>query len=278
MDMVTNHGGSTIRQGFRGRELPMYYPDAGIGVQMIVFRPESEFHSPRHSHPHSQVRYIVSGTINYGRDTYSAGDIIIVPDSVKYGPMRPGPGAPPVFLQTAFTGPSGVPILHPDIIQEAYAEMSHSGTFEKGIYRPNDGRPRDAYLAAQEHVAGGPIETSPAQLNDIIVVHSGLLPWVDHTDGISVKHVAYILGTGPNVKVVRLEAGATLPAGVSRSHQARYLIEGAVDWQEKHYDAISVMFYPSGREYPATRALTQSTLVVKQWANAGDPVVPFADL
>ena len=128
---------------------------------MCSFRPVGDFYSPRHRHPTVHVRYIVSGTINYGEETYSAGDCIIVPEAVKYGPMQPGPGESPHFLQTTFMGPSGIPLPSQAEVEEATERLRESGVFADGSYIPHNGQPQDAFEAVSDNTLGQTSTTYP---------------------------------------------------------------------------------------------------------------------
>lgn len=269
-----------IRRGYEDtKHLRLFDRAHGIGTDIYSFRPGPDFYSPRHSHTSTQVRYILSGTMNYGRETYSAGDCTIIPDSVKYGPLQPGPGDLPHFVQVVFGGASGVPMLDPDEVSRAQETLAERGRFEGGIYHPNSGQPRDAYEAVAEEVLGERVVYPPARVQNYVVVHTPLLPWVNAKNGVSVKHVAYLFETGPNVKLVRMAAGAVLPAGQASCQQVRIVTEGSVSWDDEDFAALSFMHYPYGSSYPETRSRQDgTTLLVVQWTEPGREVPPFLSL
>ena len=81
------------------------------------------------------------------------------------------------------------------------------------------------------------------------------------------------------MKLVRLGAGASLPAGNLNCQQARYVLDGAINWNGEKFPALSMMYYPSGVVYPETESASEgTTLLVVQWTGAGQEFVPFSVL
>jgi uncharacterized RmlC-like cupin family protein len=279
-DLVTYEGTESRRWNGPIRTLTVHNMERGINVRMSTFRPGADYLTPRHKHTTTHVRYVVSGTMNYGDEKYVAGDCMIIPDSVPYGPIMPSEGGDlPVFLQTTFMGPSGIPLPPPEELMRARSELRRSGEIADGIYRPHSGPPQDATEAAVEWLTGRKSTYPEPRVSDYTVVHAPNVPWVPVSDGVQVKHLAYMFETGPNVKLVRLRQGAAIPAGLSRSQQARYVIEGSIRWNGEAYDAISTMYYPAGCDYPESVGASESAIVlVIQWVNAGDNSPPFLSL
>jgi hypothetical protein len=256
----------------------------------IASSQSGQVHNVRHAHQFSQVRFCISGAMNFGIDRFEAGDVQIIGDSVKYGPMQPAkqPSSEPLkFLQTQFTGPSGLPFIDKAMLQTTQDELSRRGVFDNGVYRPDGGNPLDSFeaivlaikLGTYELTGKERIEYAPSRTLHPIHIRTSELPWRDSAPGISVKHVAYLYETGPNIKLVRLAKGAQLPAGRARFQQTRWLYEGSAAWQGEHFDAVSVMFYPPDVDYPATEALEDDTkLMLIQWANAEGTEVPLLAL
>ena len=268
--------GARIRSGYRSKDLGIFDAEKGIAARLHSYRPDGEFYSPRHRHTSTQVRYIVSGTMNYGKETYSAGDCTILGDGIAYGPLQPGPGPLPHFFQTVFTGAADIPNLSPEAMNRSQAELAEVGTFEKGVYRPTGGRPMDSGLAVQEHALKRTVTYPEPLTSSYLVVHTPLLRWRNYAPGVKVKDIAYLFSTGPNVKLVQLERGARLPGGIVDFQQARYVVDGTVQWKGDEFDIASMMFYPPGMEYPETRGSSNtSTLLIIQWTNVGCKPVPF---
>lgn len=246
-----------------------------------------QVHNVRHGHQFSQVRFCISGAMNFGIDRFEAGDVQIIGDSVRYGPMQPAkqPSTEPLkFLQTQFTGPSGLPFIDKAVLKATQEELTKYGSFDNGVYRPDGGRPMDSFEAIVMAIRTGTYQLSgqekmeyarPRTLHPILV-RTGELPWREVAPGVSIKHVAYLYETGPNIKLVRLAKGAQLPAGRVAFQQTRWLYQGEIAWQDERYEAVSVMFYPPDVDYPATEALAEDTeLMTIQWSNAGSADLPF---
>lgn len=272
---------SQIREGIMTKHLRFFDEDRGANLKIASIYAKPPFYSPRHRHTYAQVRYIISGQIDYGKETYSAGDCIFIPESLRYGPMQPSTTSLDEtchFVDMQYSGPAGTEYLDPDRYSDAVAELSKSGTFDKGIYRPHEGQPIDAYEAIHLHLTGSKPEYPPARLQDYVVVHSEAIPWQAHGDGIEVKYIASFFETGPRLSIAKLAKGAVLPGGTSPCQQSRYLVHGSIDWAGDSFDALSLMYYPQGDEYPSTRCLSDSaTVVVSQWVNRGH-ILPAAEL
>lgn len=288
------------QQGFAGRK-----PNAWdrIGYVQVIDQPKGvavtnnvavsasgDIFNVRHAHVFSQLRFCVSGAMRFGSDPFEPGDLQFVGDSVVYGVMQPAlePSPEPLkFVQTQFTGPSGRPFIDKTLLQSTQDELAKHGEFKDGIYHPAGGHPLDSFdaimlaieLGTYELTGREKLEYPAKRLAHPLYVKTNELPWRDLGDGIAVKHVLHLFETGPNVKMVRLAKGATLPAGNVHFQQSRWLLEGAVEWQGEEYDGISVMYYPSAVDYPATVGVAEeSVLLVFQWTDAGSPDLPHLAL
>jgi hypothetical protein len=227
--------------------------------------------------------------MRFGKDVVEQGDIQFVGDSVKYGPMGSveNPTERCHMLQTQFTGPSDRPFLDQTLISKTTKALEEYGVFDKGIYRPHGGRPMDSFeaitVAIEERklrlTGEEEVRYARPRLLHPVYVRTREIPWQPFADGVEVKHVLNMYETGPNVKLVRLAEGATLPAGTVDFQQTRWLVDGVVTWGDARFEAVSCMYYPHDVVYPATRAERDgAVLLVLQWTNAGRPVVPFAHL
>jgi hypothetical protein len=284
-------------QGFGGRQASSWdqrffqviNPELGIAVTNNSALELEEIHNVRHAHTFSQIRYFHRGAMKFGKDTVQEGDIQFVGDSVRYGPMGSveNPTGRCHMLQTQFTGPSDRPFLDQTLISKTTRELEKYGTFENGIYRPDGGRPMDSFEAITVAIEEGKLRLTGEEkvryarprLLHPVYVRTSEIPWQPLREGVDVKHVLNMYETGPNVKLVRLAAGATLDGATPDFQQTRWLVEGAITWGGDRYEAISCMYYPHDVPYPATRAEVDGTvLLVLQWTNSGRPVVPFLQL
>jgi quercetin dioxygenase-like cupin family protein len=260
-----------VRPGYKQKYVGFFDREQDIGVRVGSLYAEPYFHSPRHKHTFQQVRFVVDGAMRYGTDLYGPGDCLYLPEGVPYGPVKPeqtsGNGRQLHFVDMQFQGPSGIPYPHPDDIVRAQRELSETGSFEEGIYTDADGRKHDGYEAIIERLTGRQIEYPAPRLADYVVLRSTAHPWVSLQDvpGVEVKHLAYFFETGPNIKLVRLPAGAELPEGESPAQQVRYVLRGRVEFAGDPYEPISYVYYPPKRAHPALRATEDTELLVVQW-------------
>jgi len=169
-----------------------------------------------------------------------------------------------------------VPLL-PDVVTKTKAALADKGEFKDGVFFPKDGQPQDGYEALAAEALGHAVEYPPSLLKTPITVQTKELPWTPYSDGVEVKRIAGLFGTGPFVTLVRMKKGATLPAGNVGWQQARYVVEGTIRWQDEDYDGISMFYYPPSIDYPATVAEADDTILfVIQWSTNLDaqPEVP----
>jgi hypothetical protein len=269
-----------INKGVRGGDADAYrqhfitYFDSarGIGNRVESVRLNPTFVTPRHRHVYDQIRYVVEGELKYGDKRYGVGDFLYFPEATWYGPQE---GQHVTLVDIQFTGPSGIPYLDQDALARARKEMSLVGTFESGMYTDSDGRSQDSYVALTEHITGKPVEYPPARYDDYIVVHSNEFPWVKSSanDGVMVRHLGAFNEVGPDVKMLKISAGAELPAAAISFQQARFIIDGGVEYSGEEYRGISFAYIPPDTEFGVTRANTETTMLVVTWSYVGGPAI-----
>ncbi len=264
-----------VRPGYNQRYQGFFDKARRIGARLGSLYAEPSYHSPRHRHTFQQVRYVLSGQMKYGHEVYGPGDCLYLPEGAYYGPIKPVEGSGQLhFADIQFEGPSGIPYPDPDDVVNAQRRLKETGTFDDGVYTFANGRKRDAYEAILEEVTGQKVEYPKPRLNSYVVVHSTALPWVPHdsTGGVEQKHLAYFFETGPNIKMLRIAKGASLPAGIPVGHRAVFLLEGDVGFGGKDFDALSYFVLPSGETYPAFEARSETTLLMVGWSPLGGRV------
>jgi hypothetical protein len=269
-----------INKGVRGGDADAYrqhfitYFDSarGIGNRVESVRLNPTFVTPRHRHVYDQIRYVVEGELKYGDKRYGVGDFLYFPEATWYGPQE---GQHVTLVDIQFTGPSGIPYLDQDALARARKEMSLVGNFESGMYTDSDGRSQDSYVALTEHITGKPVEYPPARYDDYIVVHSNEFPWVKSSanDGVMVRHLGAFNEVGPDVKMLKISAGAELPAAAISFQQARFIIDGGVEYSGEEYRGISFAYIPPDTEFGVTRANTETTMLVVTWSYVGGPAI-----
>jgi len=264
-----------VRPGYNQRYQGFFDKARRIGARLGSLYAEPSYHSPRHRHTFQQVRYVLSGKMKYGSEVYGPGDCLYLPEGAYYGPIKPVEDSEQLhFADIQFEGPSGIPYPDPDEVVRAQRRLAETGKFEDGVYTFPSGRKRDAYEAILEELTGQPIEYPPARLNSYVVLRTAGFPWLAHETlgGVQQKHLAHFFETGPNLKMLRLARGATLPAAMPTGHRAVFLLEGDLRFGGKDFDALSYFVLPNGETHPAFEAASEATLLMVGWSPAGGRV------
>lgn len=264
-----------VRPGYNQRYQGFFDKARRIGARIGSLYAEPSYHSPRHRHTFQQVRFVLSGKMKYGHEVYSTGDCLYIPEGAYYGPIKPVEDSEQLhFADIQFEGPSGIPYPEPDEVVKAQRRLAQTGVFDDGVYTFASGRKRDAYEAILEELTGQKIEYPAPRLNSYVVMHTLGFPWVPHATlpGIAQKHLAFFFETGPNLKMVKIAAGASLPASIPGGHRAVFLLEGEVRFDGKDFDALSYFVLPSGEPHAAFEARTEATLLFVAWNPLGGTV------
>lgn len=245
--------------------------EGGINIKTTLSITNRQIYSPRHKHTFEQVRYLIRGTQHYGKEVYGAGTCIYVPEGVPYehGPMQTMDGVERAGIGMQFAGPSGIPFPYRSDITIAQDELEKLGTIDKGVFKWADGRTQDSFEAILEHLIGRKVEYPKARYSDYIVMRTENYRWVPLKDvsGVFVKHLGYFNETGPNIKLVKIEAGARTLEGVAPCQQVRGLVEGDIFYEGEQYEAVSCMYFPAHVPYFSTKSTNGATLLVVQLAS-----------
>ena len=272
-----------VRPGYEQKYQGFFDDSNRLAVRVGSLYADPYYHSPRHRHTFQQIRFLVAGTMRYGSHVYVPGDCLYIPEGASYGPVKPREGTvdePQMhFVDMQFQGPSGIPYPDPDGIVNARIALSATGTFSEGIYTDSAGGRHDAYEAILARLMGVDRISYPESIyTDYVVMRTYRFDWLPlaGVPGARVKHLGHFSECGPGVKMVELEAGATLPSGVLGAHETRILVEGSVDLGAESYGAFSFMTFPRGTARPAMTATRTSTLLAVSWLSGlepGDPLV-----
>lgn len=268
-----------VRTGYKQRYQGFFDKSRGLGARLGSLYAEPQYDAPRHKHTFQQVRYVVSGVLRYGREEYKPGDCLYIPEGASYGPAKPmttkiDDPFQVHFVDIQFMGPSGIPYPEPDDVVNAQRELAKTGKFDDGIYVFPDGHKRDAYEAILEKLTGEPIKYPPSRLKDYVVMRSAAYPSIAHPSlaGISQKHLGYFFESGPNIKLLSIKAGTTLPAGKPQGHRALFLLSGEASLGNEKFPGISFIMLPDAVEHAAIRAAKDTELLVVGWTAPGKPL------
>ena len=245
--------------------------ERGIALRAGLSTTKSTRYTPRHRHDCESVRYIIRGQVKFGHEVCGPGDCIYNPESVYYGPEDMSISDERVSIGLQFSGPSGIPYLDPADMKKARQQLAKIGKFEKGIYIGPDGRKQDGAEAFREHVRGHELTYAPPRYSEHIVMRTENYSWqpLADTPGVWVKHLGYFNEVGPNIKLVKIDAGASIQAGVAPCQQVRYVLEGEISFNGEQYKAVSCMYFPAHVPYPSAASSTGATLFIVQLASPG---------
>jgi hypothetical protein len=274
---VRSRDGGHRPPGRKSKNFGFYDRERGIGFRAASTYTESSRYTPRHKHGFDQIRYIISGHAKFGRTVYGPGDCLYMPEGVTYGPEDCSVSPERIGLTVQFPGPTRIPFPHPNDTARAMSELAKIGQFDKGLFAWPDGRRQDGHEAATEYLLGHAISYPEGRYPDFVAMHSRAYPWMplENAPGVFVKHLGYFNETGPNVKLLKLEPGASTPKGLAPCQQVRYVIEGDIVFREKSYVPISCMYFPSDVPYESTSSRSGATLLVVQMASVEGKAPPF---
>lgn len=265
------------RKGIKLRAMTFGDPAGRRYVLVAVGVTAADAVSPRHKHTFDQVRYYIDGDAKFGREIYKPGDCVYFPEGVPYGPQIGFGGSDSLHVTLQFGGASG--IYFPSHAEQyaAREELSKWGTFEEGIYTGLDGCKRDGFEAIVEQLTGKPPAYAKPRFEGPVRMRSSAFTPVpmDGNPSVTVRRLASFNETGPDIKLVHLEAGARLSSGTSRADQVRLLLAGDLMYGDTRLDAISTMYVPRDGEHPASEALSPCTILVTQFAFRPERVVGF---
>lgn len=259
-------------------------PEGGVNLGAYYVSVSTGDTQPRHHHVFEQIRYIKSGSMTYGHNrTAQAGDCVYFPETVAYGPVTYDEGE---FLLIQWPGPSeGGLFFAVDEVDAAAAEMKKAGmgSFELekgGLFRHSDGRVQDGYEAVAEYLSGEPLRYAPPRYLDQVLMRTGAFAArpLPGADGVLVKHLGYFNEIGPNVKLLRFDAGATLPAGVARSQQVWSVLSGEIEYGGTSYGERSLVHVEPGSDRAAAVAPAPAEVLIVHLGSPRTGPVPFCEL
>jgi hypothetical protein len=158
--------------------------------------------------------------------------------------------------------------------------MEAMGRMEEGVFIWPDGRKQDGHQAVLEHLVGHKLDYPEPRFTSYVVMRSEAYAWqpLEDVGGVSVRHLGYFNESGPNLKVVHMEAGATLPANMVPWQQVRVLITGELAYEEQRYSACTAMYLPANTAYGKLSATQDSELFVVQMATDAGEAPAFCRL
>lgn len=263
------------RQGITLRNFSFCRPESGIRLRASIGSLGADIYSPRHKHTFDQVRYMLEGTTMLGDVLHRPGDCGYFPEGVEYGPQTPHDENTALQITLQFPGPAQIFYPGPDEQQRAVDELSEVGTFARGRYR-RDGEDGDvdSFEALLTHLTGVPTSYPTPRFDEPVVVHCADMDWAQGPQpGIGRKYVGCFTEVGPQIELVRLEPGATLPPADEAHQEMRFVVAGAVDYQQQTYPAISGFYRPAYLGFAPMASAGGAQLLVVRIAEPGGRLV-----
>lgn len=249
-------------------------PECGFRIICALTDSEPGAVTMRHRHVFEQVRYICEGNVYFSNRRYGPGTLIYTGESVHYGPQSRR--EPTRILAFQFPGPSTLMPRHlRQVPEEEFArglrELRETGvSFDGGIAHFPDGRKQEPAEAIYEYLAGDALQYAPPRYTDPVYMQTHEFPWGPTTHhGVHLKHLACFNEVGPNLAMLRLDPGATLPGGQSDCMDLRVVLDGAVELGGQQCPAVSRLYFPPGASFGPLYSRVGADLLVFQLATPG---------
>jgi hypothetical protein len=260
------------------RDFSVHDPEGGVTYHSSYGESQPGPGSPRHHHSFEQIRFVLSGEHEYARKNYGAGWLGYFPEGVFYGPQAQVKEGGQFVMQ--FPGPSGAP-FHSRFDTERGRKLvlAAGGRFEDGIAVWPDGRKQDAHEALMEAIYGKDAEYPPPAYAEQVWMNTTNVPWMENEiPGVSTKRIAYFNQRGPAVQMIRLEPGASIPAGKTGAFMIRYVFEGEAEYAGSPCPAVSNLYYPPNAAYEGMSSETGATILsVELQAQIPGTKIPMSD-
>jgi hypothetical protein len=214
-DQVERKRGLPHRGGtFHYRHLLDGTPGMPGNFQFNIGELDGDFVSPRHRHNFDQFRFLIDGTMSFGRNgKMTTGSFGYFPEGAAYGPQTSAGKTMTAVLQ--FGGASGSGYLSRQEVQEGNEALRAFGTFKDGFFRRNDGVPgrknTDGYQAIWEHMHGQRMEYPKPRYRDPILLDPAHYEWraMAGMPGVSHKALGTFTERECGASLVKIDAGAS---------------------------------------------------------------------
>lgn len=249
------------------QDFSLHDPGGGISYHGGYSVTPQSSGSPRHHHNFDQIRFVLSGKVQYAQKHYGPGWLGYFPEGVFYGPEGTSrDGTTMIVLQ--FPGASGRPFHSRSDTQRARQGVLASGaTFKDGICFWPDGRKQDAHEALMEWLYGDRFEYVPARYRDPIWMNTLSPPWHparEGSEGVSVMRLA-TFEDGPTVQLLKMEAGSAIEGATCNRNTVQCIYEGAVKYADldcgSERDRISTLAYRAGGQFEGLKSETGARIL-----------------
>jgi hypothetical protein len=198
---------SNVRAGTL-KKWPFVVGEAGTAgnFKLGLFQQTGDFYSPRHRHNFDQFRFQIEGECDFDRNgKMRPGALGYFPEGAYYGPQS-SKGANLVIV-VQFGGPSGSGYLSQRQVDAAYEEMKQFGTFDRGVYRRNEGvagkKNLDSFQAVWEYANKRPLVYPKPQYAEPILINPDAFRWQPLAGASGVDEKAFGTFTDCNIRCSR---------------------------------------------------------------------------
>jgi len=206
-------------------------PGSRDNYELSLVRTGGDYFTPRHRHNFDQVRFCLSGAMNYapGKDL-KAGAVGYFPEGTFYGPQSMTQTSEVLLLQHG--GAAGYGFMSYQQLTAGYEALRTKGEFDKGAfsYRDADGRVhrKDGYEAVWEHVNRRAVEYPPPRYDEPVVMNPENFGWipVPGVRGFEVKHLGSFGERDVRIGFVRASRGATYSSRDLSAPELIFVVEG----------------------------------------------------
>jgi len=228
-----------------------------------------DYATPRHRHNFDQVRYGLSGAMNYApRKDLLAGSVGYFPEGTFYGPQRMAGESLVLLLQLG--GASGQGFMCYEDLRAGHATLAARGRFDEGVYRGPDGDAQDSYEAVWEHVNGRPVVYPRPRFDEPILMWPANYEWTSTpgAPGIAEKLLGAFSERHLELRCVRLEAGTVHAPPPRPGARLLFVLAGAVECAGAEVGLHGAALQAPGEEVPLRARAGAEILTV------GLPVFP----
>ena len=242
--------------------------DAKDNFRLIHAHQRGEFSGPRHRHNFDQIRYCISGAMNYGPNCWvKEGEVAYYPEGAYYGPEVSDKES--VVLALQFGGPSGLGFTSSRRIAEGMEQLKACGTFEKGIFRRSGDLPegtrrnQDAFEAVWEHLNGRRLEYPAPRYPGPILIKPDSFAWAPYgTDRhVSIRRLGVFTERSVEISMLKIGANGECTVRHRPAAQIGIVLSGAGQIGAAKYGELTA--FSLQRDEPAKlRAEAETTMLL----------------
>jgi hypothetical protein len=227
--------------------------DAKDNFRLIHAQQKGEFSGPRHRHNFDQIRYCISGAMNYGPNSWvKEGELAYYPEGAYYGPEVSDKEY--VVLALQFGGPSGLGFTSSRRITEGMEQLKAYGTFEKGIFRRSGNPPsgtrrnQDAFEAVWEHLNGRRLEYPTPRYPTTVLIKPDSFAWMPYgkDSGAWIKRLGVFTERALEISMVKIGAKGEFTARHRPGTQVGMVLSGGGQIGAENYGALSTFALQAG--------------------------------